>query len=73
MAVQKYTVTKKRTLFISVVKDIISYVVWLGTPKVVVVVVTRHGGAATFAEAVFKLRPQDTTTDQGTFQVDEDR
>jgi hypothetical protein len=22
---------------------------------------------------VFKLQPQDTTTDQGTFQVDEDR
>ena len=33
--------------------------------KLVVVVVTRHGGAATFAEAVFKLKPQDTTTDQG--------
>ena len=34
-------------------------------PVVVVVVVTRHGGAATFAEAVFKLKPQDTATDQG--------
>ena len=31
---------------------------------VVVVVVTRHGGVATFAEAVFKLQPQDTATDR---------
>ena len=38
---------------------------------VVVVVVTRHGGVATFAEAVFKLQPQDTET-QGTFQVEKE-
>ena len=31
---------------------------------VVVIVVTRHGGVATFAEAVFKLQPQDTATDR---------
>jgi len=29
-----------------------------------VVVVTSYGGVATFAEAVFKLKPQDTATDQ---------
>ena len=31
--------------------------------------ITRHGGVATFAEAVSKLQPQDTET-QGTFQVE---
>ena len=35
-----------------------------GSVVVVVVVVTRHGGVATFAEAVFKLQPQDTATDR---------
>ena len=38
---------------------------------VVVVVITRHGGVATFAEAASKLQSQDTET-QGTFQVEKE-
>ena len=38
---------------------------------VVVVVITRHGGVATFAEAASNLQSQDTET-QGTFQVEKE-